>query len=63
MIPSNDSCSTILTEDSTLSEGFVKVDTGLDQKSWEARNERRYRLHLAHHYHSTCRCFVLGVES
>ncbi|KAF7759675.1 hypothetical protein Agabi119p4_11370 [Agaricus bisporus var. burnettii] len=52
-IPSNDSCSTILSEDSALSEEFVKVDTGVNQMSWEARNERRYRMHLTHHYHST----------
>ncbi|KAJ3574855.1 hypothetical protein NP233_g1485 [Leucocoprinus birnbaumii] len=49
--PLNDSSSTFLSEDSAVSEGFVKIDMEMDPQLWEARNERRYRMSLNHPYH------------
>jgi len=55
--PHNVSYSTILSEDSAVSEEFVKVDIEMDPKLWEARNERRYRMSLTHRYHHSCTYF------
>lgn len=55
--PHNDSYSTILSENSAVSEEFVKIDMEMDPKLWEARNERRYRMSLTHRYHHSCRYF------
>ena len=51
--------STILSENSTVSEEFVKIDMEMDPKLWEARNERRYRMSLTHRYHHSRVCSLL----
>lgn len=57
--PYNDSYSTILSENSAVSEEFVKIDMEMDPKLWEARNERRYRMSLTHRYHHSRVCSLL----
>jgi len=61
--PQNDSYSTILSENSAVSEEFVKVDMEMDPKLWEARNERRYRMSLTHRYHHSCGYFFAHDSS